>query len=113
MTDVEIIKDCYRSNGVKVDQDYIDNILKDKKRVEQFRELHEREKRQNMNYILGKPLENNEFTDFELEAISKIDIFNKKVVRISKIIWENKDNLEKLEEISKQLNIEFEKRKKG
>ena len=113
MTDIEIIKDCYRSNGVKVDQDYIDNILKDKKRVEQFRELHEREKRWNMNYILGKPLENNEFTDFELEAISKIDIFNKKVVRISKIIWKNKDNLEKLEEILKQLNIELEKIKKG
>lgn len=32
MEDIEIIKDCYRSNKVKVDQDYLNDILKDKKK---------------------------------------------------------------------------------
>ena len=111
MTDIEIIKDCYRSNGVKVDQDYIDDILKNKKRVEQFRELHEREKRWNMNYVLGKPLDNKEFTDFEVEALSKIDIFDRKLLKVCKVIWDNKDNPEKLEEFAKQLNFELKMRK--
>ena len=111
MTDIEIIKDCYRSNGVKVDQDYIDDILKNKKRVEQFRELHEKEKRWNMNYVLGKPLDNMEFTDFEIEALSKIDIFNRKLLKICKVIWDNKDNPEKLEEFANQLNLELKMRK--
>lgn len=111
MTDIEIIKDCYRSNGIKVDQDYIDDILKNKKRVEQFRELHEKEKRWNMNYVLGKPLDNMEFTDFEIEALSKIDIFNRKLLKICKVIWDNKDNPEKLEEFANQLNLELKMRK--
>lgn len=111
MTDIEIIKDCYRSNGVKVDQDYIDDILKNKKRVEQFRELHEREKRWNMNYVLGKPLDNKEFTDFEVEALSKIDIFDRKLLKVCKVIWDNKDNPEKLEEFANQLNLELKIRK--
>lgn len=111
MTDIEIIKDCYRSSGIKVDQDYIDDILKNKKRVEQFRELHEKEKRWNMNYVLGKPLDNMEFTDFEIEALSKIDIFNRKLLKICKVIWDNKDNPEKLEEFANQLNLELKMRK--
>lgn len=111
MTDIEIIKDCYRSNGIKVDQDYIDDILKNKKRVEQFRELHEREKRWNMNYVLGKPLDNKEFTDFEVEALSKIDIFDRKLLKVCKVIWDNKDNPEKLEEFANQLNLELKIRK--
>lgn len=54
MTDIEIIKDCYRSNGIKVDQDYIDDILKNKKRVEQFRELHEKEKKMEHELCIRK-----------------------------------------------------------
>ena len=41
-----------------------------------------------MNYILGKPLENNVFTKFELELCSKIDLFNRKTVEICKSIYE-------------------------
>lgn len=103
MTDIEIIKDCYRVNKIEVDQDYLDNILKDKKRVQQFRELHEREKRWNMNYVLGKPLNNKEFTDFEVEALSKIDIFDRNVINICRVIWQNKDNPIKLEKMVKEL----------
>lgn len=113
MTDIEIIKDCYRSSGVTIDEDYLNGILKNSKRVKQFKELHEREKRWNMNYILNKPLENKEFTEFELQALSMIDLFDRKVVNVCKIIWDNKDNPEKLEQFAKQLNIELERKREA
>lgn len=103
LTDIEIIKDCYRSSGVTISEDYLDGILKNPKRIEQFRELHKREKRWNMNYILGKPLENEEFTDFELKALSIIDLFDRKLVNICKITWDNRDNTKKLNEFLKQI----------
>ena len=64
-----------------------------------------------MNYISGKPYDNLTFKKFELEAMSKIDLFNKKVIKICKIIWDNRDNEEKLNQFLKQLNIELEKKK--
>lgn len=66
-------------------------------------ELYEREKLESMNYIFGKLENNNKFTEFELKAISNIDLFDRKVVNICKIIWENKNNDEKLEEILEML----------
>lgn len=62
-------------------------------------ELYEREKLESMNYIFGKLENNNKFTEFELKAISNIDLFDRKVVNICKIIWENRNDDEKLEEI--------------
>ena len=56
-----------------------------------------------MNYILGKPLENEEFTDFELKALSIIDLFDRKLVNICKITWDNRDNTKKLNEFLKQI----------
>lgn len=111
MEDIEIIKDCYRSNKVKVDQDYLNDILKDKKRIEQFKELHKRIKIWNMNYILGKPLENTEFKEFELKELSKLDLFNNKLLNFYKYIYENRNNLKKLEELQKKLNLELKKKK--
>lgn len=66
-------------------------------------ELYEREKLESMNYIFGKLENNNKFTEFELKAISNIDLFDRKVVNICKIIWENRNNDEKLEEILEML----------
>lgn len=40
-----------------------------------------------MNYILGKPQSNNYFTQFELEAMSEINLLNRKVVEICKSIY--------------------------
>lgn len=62
--------------------------MKDKKKVEQFMRLYKHEEIESMNYILGKPLENNIFTKFELELCSKIDLFNRKTVEICKSIYE-------------------------
>ena len=69
-------------------------------------ELYEREKIESMNYILGKPENNNKFTKFELRAISKIDLFDRKVVNICKFLWENRNDDGKLEEILKMLKGE-------
>lgn len=69
-------------------------------------ELYEREKIESMNYILGKPESNNKFTKFELKAISKIDLFDRKVINICKFIWENRNDDEKLKEILKMLKEE-------
>ena len=61
--------------------------MKDKKKVEQFMKLYKQEEVESMNYILGKPLENNVFTKFELELCYKIDLFNRKTVEICKSIY--------------------------
>lgn len=56
-----------------------------------------------MNYILGKPENNKIFTKEELEIMNKIDLFNRKVVNVCKIIWDNRDNEEKLKSFLEQL----------
>ena len=41
-----------------------------------------------MNYILGKKQGNKMFTEFELELMNTIDLFNKKLVEVCKCIYE-------------------------
>lgn len=112
MTQKEKIKKIYEKNNIIVSDEYIENAMKDKKRVEAFMREYKQEEINSMNYILGKPYDNLTFTKFELEAMSKIDLFNKKVIKICKTIWDNKDNEEKLDQFLKQLNIELEIRRK-
>jgi hypothetical protein len=83
----EKIKKYYAGMGIKVDNDYIEGILKDSERTSKMIRLYEEEKVNTMNYILGKPQGNNYFTQFELEAMSKINLFNRKVVEICKNIY--------------------------
>ena len=68
--------------------------------------LYKQEEIDSMNYIFGKPESNKKFTKFELKAISKIDLFDRKVVNICKFIWENRNDDEKLKEILKMLKEE-------
>ena len=65
--------------------------------------LYKQEEIDSMNYIFGKPESNKKFTKFELKAISKIDLFDRKVVNICQYIWENRNDDEKLEEILEML----------
>jgi hypothetical protein len=51
--------------------------------------IYKTEEMEAMNYILGKDKDNKTFTKFELEAMNKIDLFNKKVVEVCKVIWAN------------------------
>lgn len=77
--------------------------MTDEERTKGLIKLYEQEEINSMNYILGKPEDNKRFTMFEIEAMSKINLFNRKVVNICKLIWDNKDNEEKLEEILNKL----------
>ena len=77
--------------------------MTDEERTKGLIKLYEQEEINSMNYILGKPEGNKIFTMFELEAMSRIDLFNRKIVNICKLIWDNKDNEEKLEEILDKL----------
>lgn len=51
--------------------------------------IYKTEEMEAMNYILGKDKDNKVFTKFELEAMNKINLFNKKVVEVCKTIWTN------------------------
>lgn len=113
MNKKEKIKKIYEKYEIKVSDEYIENAMKDKNRVKAFMREYKQEEINSMNYILGKPYDNLTFTKFELEAMSKIDLFNKKVIKICKIIWDNRDNEEKLNQFLKQLNIELEKKKEA
>lgn len=68
--------------------------------------LYKQEEIDSVNYIFGKPESNKKFTKFELKAISKIDLFDRKVINICKFIWENRNDDEKLKEILKMLKEE-------
>lgn len=84
----EMIIKVYEKNGVSVEDDYIEHKMEDKETVEQFIRLYKQEELESMNYIFGKPESNSYFTKFELEAVSKINLFNRKVVEVCKKIWE-------------------------
>lgn len=85
----EKIKKYYAKMGIKVDDKTLNVILEDKERTNNIIRLYKQEEMQTMNYILGKDKDNKIFTKFELEAVNKIDLFNRKVVEVCKVIWAN------------------------
>lgn len=99
----EKIKKYYEGIGIKVDDEYVKDILANEQRKNNIIRLYKQEEINSMNYILGKPEDNNYFTKSELEIVSKINLFNRKVVEWCKLIWSNKDNEENLNEISNAL----------
>ena len=102
----EKIKKIYQEKGIIVSDDYIENAIKDKKRVNDYMRIYKQEEMESMNYILGKSKDNKIFTEFELEFLNRIDLFDKKVVDICKTFWDNKDNTERLEKFMKIINKE-------
>lgn len=98
MSNKEKIRKVYTKCGIDVDEETIELIMTDEERTKGLIRVHKQEEIDSMNYILGKPEGNKIFTMFELEAMSRIDLFNRKIVNICKLIWDNKDNEEKLEE---------------
>ena len=101
----EMIRKVYQKNGVKVDEEYIENKIKDTEKIKQFIRIYRQEEMESMNYILGKPEDNKIFTEFELEACSKIDLFNRTTVKICRKIWKNREKPQKVEEILKEVNV--------
>lgn len=106
MSNKEKIRKVYTKCGIDVDKETIELIMTDEERTKGLIRVHKQEEIDSMNYILGKPTDNKVFTMFELDAMSRIDLFNRKIVNICKLIWDNKDNEEKLEEILKELKRE-------
>lgn len=99
----EIIRKVYQKSGVQVDDNYIEDKIKDEEKVKQFMRIYKQEEIKSMNYIFGKPTDNKVFTKKELEMIGKIDLFDRTVIKWSKLIWDNRNNEENLEEIQKAL----------
>lgn len=99
----EMIRKVYQKADIQVDDDYIENKMKSKKKVEQFKILYKQEEMESMNYILGKPLDNATFTEDEVELCSEIDLFDRKLVNACRIIYENRNNKERLKSFMKIL----------
>ncbi len=100
----EKIRKVYQKNNIIVSDETIEAIIQDEERTKGLIRLYKQEEMDSMNYILGKDKNNKVFTQFELEAMSKIDLFNRKVVEICKIIWKNKDNTQRLEHFIEIIN---------
>lgn len=100
----EKIRKVYQKYGMEVSDGMVEYIENTPERLNGIIRLYKQEETESMNYILGKPKDNKIFTEFELETMNKIDLFDRKVVNICKIIWDNKDNTEKLEKFMKILD---------
>lgn len=107
----EKIKKVYQKSGMTVSNEMIDYIINSPERLQGILKLYKQEKIESMNYIFGKSEDNKYFTEFELEAVSRIDLFDRKMVGICKIIWDNRDNIEQLECFANQLEKELRIRK--
>ena len=100
----EKIKNVYKKLGILVDNNTINEILKDKERTENIIRLYKKEEMDSMNYIFSKQKDNKSFTMFELEAANKIDLFDRTIVEWCKLIWDNRNNETNINEILKALN---------
>lgn len=85
----EMIRKVYQKLGVEVDDEYIEYKMQDKEKVKQFMRIYKEEEINSMNYVLGKTKSNLVFTKEELELCSKINLFNRKVIKACKDIYEN------------------------
>lgn len=102
----EKIRKVYQKNNIIVNDGTVEAIMQDKKRTEGLMRLYKDEEIDSMNYLFGKDKENKYFTEFELNLASKIDLFDKKVVNLCRIIWKNRDNPEEIRKFMKTLDME-------
>ena len=100
----EKIKNVYKKLGILVDNNTINEILKDKERTENIIRIYKKEEMDSMNYIFSKQKDNKSFTMFELEAANKIELFDRTIVEWCKLIWDNRNNETNINEILKALN---------
>lgn len=100
----EKIKNYYTGMGVKVDNDYIEGILKDSKRTNKIIRLYKQEEVNKMNIMFDKEIGNSIFTREELTFANQFDLYDKHVVKIAKIIWKYRNNKKALEQMLNILN---------
>ena len=102
----EKIKQIYQKLDIIVDDEIIDGILKNEETVKGLMRIYKDEEIDSMNYIFDKPHDNKYFIEEELNFISKIDLFDRRVIETFKTIWDSKDNIKKLRKFQKILNRE-------
>lgn len=107
----EKVKQIYQKFNVNVGEDYINEIMKNKERVEGLMRTYKDEEIDSMNEIFGKDYNNKVFTEKELEFVSKMDLFDRYMIEVAKEIWKVKDNTKVLKTYLKIL--ENEGREKG
>ena len=100
----EKIKKVYTKYGVDVDDKTIELLMTDEERTKGVIKLYKQEELESMNYILGKPAHNEVYTKFELDAMGKVDLFDRQVVNVCKMIWDNRNNPEQLARFQQILN---------
>ena len=100
------IKNYYKSEKIKVDDEFVRVVIADKNRANKLIKFLELIEIKAMNYIYGKDENNKYFTEYEIESASKVNLFDKKVVNLCKIIWDNRNDTERLEKFIKQLKSE-------
>lgn len=97
------IQNYYKSEKIKVDDEFVSGVIADKDRANKLIKFFEPIEIKAMNHIYGKDENNKYFTEYELESASKVNLFDKKVVNLCKIIWNNRNNTKKLESEQKLL----------
>ncbi len=88
MNKKEKVRKLYQKLETGISEETLKTIMKDKERVKGLMKLYKQEKVDSMNYIFGKNGNNKYFTEFELKATSKINLFDRKTVEICKRIYE-------------------------
>ena len=89
-----------------MDDEFVRGVIADKNRANKLIRFLELIEIKAMNYIYGKDENNKYFTEYEIESASKVNLFDKKVVNLCKIIWDNRNDTERLEKFIKQLKSE-------
>lgn len=103
----EKIRKVYQKNNIIVNDKTVEAIMQDKEKTKGLMKLYKDEEIESMNYIFGKSKDNMYFTQLELEIASKMDLFDKRIMKIAKSIWENKGNKEKLIKILENIGGEY------
>ncbi len=83
------IKNYYESEKIKVDDEFVTGVIENKDRANKLISFFEPIEVKAMNYIFGKDENNKYFSGFELQAVSNINLFDKKTIEICRLIYNN------------------------
>lgn len=102
----EKIKQIYQKYKVGINEEYLGGIMNNLQRVDKFMQLYRDEEIDSMNEIFGKDYNNKVFTEKELKFASKIDLFDRYIIKVAKEIWKAKDDTQVLRAYLKILESE-------
>lgn len=101
---MEKIRKIYQKLGIDIDGKTLNTILEDKERTKSLLRLYKQEEISAMNYVLEKEENNKTFTKEELEFVNIINLFDRKLLNWSRLIWKNRNNTDNLLEIQNAVN---------